>query len=130
MERGGYMKQIHPFHLALREKIDSFVNEVYLASKNFPKDERFESASQLRRASLSVALNYIEGYARMGRPTNKHFLEISYGSLKESVYLIQFGSKQGWINPELKEKLLSMSDELGRMLWATIQIKKQPAAAS
>ncbi|MCC6563902.1 four helix bundle protein [Candidatus Uhrbacteria bacterium] len=124
------MNYTHPFHLALREKIDAFVEMVYLNSDGFPKSERFESNSQLRRAALSVALNYVEGYARMGRPTNKHFLEISYGSLKETEYLIRFCTKQGWIEKEISGKLLELADELGRMLWSTIQIKKRPAAAS
>lgn len=124
------MKRIHPFHLALRKKIDRFVDEVFDSTDKFPAKERFETTSQLRRAALSVALNYIEGFARNGRPTNKHFLEISYGSLKEAEYLINFCEKRNFIEKELAERLSALADELGRMLWTTIRIKKQPAAAS
>ena len=44
--------------------MDNLAHSVYKASKAFPKDEMFGVTSQLRRASLSVPLNYIEGYAK------------------------------------------------------------------
>lgn len=55
------------FHDALKRKIDEFVHLVYRLTKEFPKSELYGATSQLRRAALSVALNYIEGYARKRR---------------------------------------------------------------
>ncbi|PJB19449.1 four helix bundle protein, partial [Candidatus Falkowbacteria bacterium CG_4_9_14_3_um_filter_36_9] len=57
-------------------------------TRSFPKDELYGITSQLRRAALSVILNYIEGYARKRDKVYKNFLEISYGSLKEAKYLL------------------------------------------
>ncbi|MBI4653213.1 four helix bundle protein [Candidatus Kuenenbacteria bacterium] len=37
---------------------------VYKITKKFPKDELYGVTSQIRRSSLSIILNYIEGYAR------------------------------------------------------------------
>lgn len=76
--------------------------------------------SQLRRAVLSVILNYIEGYARQRRAVLKNFLEISYGSLKESKYLIYFSRKQVYLSEFEEKELLELADKIGAMLWGII----------
>jgi four helix bundle protein len=108
------------FHNKLKNKMDEYVNKVYDYTKGFPKDEFFGTRSQLRRASLSIILNYIEGYARQSKNVLRNFLEISYGSLKESKYLIYFCHKRGYIAKKDYEELLKLSDEIGAMLWKTI----------
>ncbi len=101
--------------------MDFLVHEVYSAAKCFPKEELYGVTSQLRRASLSIILNYIEGYARGREKVHKNFLEISYGSLKETQYLIDFSFKEGYIVEESYKKLIKIADEIGAMLWGTIQ---------
>ncbi len=44
--------------------MDEYVQFVYTVTRNFPKEEMFSSVSQWRRATLSIILNYLEGYAR------------------------------------------------------------------
>ena len=58
----------------LKEKMDEFARSVYVFSRAFPKDEIYGITSQLRRAALSVILNYIEGFARTGSKELKNFL--------------------------------------------------------
>ena len=58
--------------------MDEFVHFVYNITRKFPKEELYGITSQLRRASLSVILNYIEGYAR-----GKEKLEQCCGELLE-----------------------------------------------
>lgn len=74
--------------------MDDFVFRVYEITKKFPKEELYGLTSQLRGASLSIILNYIEGYARQGKSVLKNFIEISYGSLKETKYLLCFSYRQ------------------------------------
>ena len=50
------------FHDKLKIKMDSYVYLVYRLTKQFPRDELYGIVSQLRRAALSVILNYIEGF--------------------------------------------------------------------
>ncbi|MDP3726651.1 MAG: four helix bundle protein, partial [bacterium] len=69
------------FHEILKRKMDEFVHLVYHITKDFPKSELYGATSQLRRASLSIILNYIEGYARKRQLVKINFFEISYGSL-------------------------------------------------
>jgi len=77
---------------------------------------------------LSVILNYIEGYSRIGDKQYKNFLRISYGSLKESKYLIYFSFREGYIKKMIIIQLINLSlKKLERMLWKTIQgIKDKP----
>ncbi|MEF3691810.1 MAG: four helix bundle protein [Candidatus Moraniibacteriota bacterium] len=109
------------FHDILKKKADRFAFYTYKISKNFPKEEIYGITSQLRRSSLSVILNYIEGYARKGDKEYKYFLKISYGSLKESKYLIFFAYREKYISKEDYNKLISLADELGAMFWSIIQ---------
>lgn len=72
------------FHYKLKGLTDTYVQKIYNAAKKFPKEEIFGTASQYKSAALSVALNYVEGYARQRAAVLKNFLEIAHGSLKES----------------------------------------------
>jgi|SRR3989344_6623174 len=109
------------FHEKLKDKIDKYVHMVYLLTKKFPREEIFGSTSQLRRAALSVMLNYIEGYARFRDKVHKNFLEISYGSLKESRYLMDFALAEKYISEENHLAAVSLADEVGAMLWSILK---------
>jgi len=78
-------EDMNAFQENLREKMDVFAHESYRITKHFPVEERYGTSDQLRRASLSVILNYIEGFARQKNLVKKNFWEISYGSLKEAL---------------------------------------------
>jgi four helix bundle protein len=115
------MEHKNKFHDALKKKADEFAFSVYGVTKNFPKEEIYGITSQLRRAALSVILNYIEGFARMGDKQYKNFLRMSYGSLKESKYLIYFSCREGYMSKNDYNKLINLAEEIGAMLWKTIQ---------
>lgn len=113
------------FHDKLKVKSDSFAFGVYRITKKFPKEEIYGITSQLRRSALSVALNYIEGFARMGDGQFVNFLKMSYGSLKEAKYLLFFSQREGYVDEEEYKKLLDLSEEIGAMLWKTINSIKE-----
>ena len=107
--------------------MDDYVHFVYFLTKNFPREEIYSTTSQLRRAALSVILNYIEGFARKRPSVKYNFWEISYGSLKESNYLIEFCYKEKYIKIDDFKMASSMADEIGAMLWRglkSIKIEK------
>ena len=107
------------------EKADHLAVTIYVLTKKLPKEELFGFTSQLRRAVLSVVLNIIEGYARQQRQDHRRFLEIAYGSLKETVYLLGFGIKIGYFKNEDVENINKEYDEVARMLWSKIQTLKK-----
>ncbi len=108
------------FHSQLKKYINEYVHCVYDVTETFPKSELFGATSQFRRASLSVMLNYIEGYARGRMSYVKSFLEISYGSLKESEYLIDFCYERKYMNKTEYDKLKKLADAIGAMLFGTL----------
>lgn len=108
------------FHEKLKLKMDDFVHYVYKLTKKFPKEEMYGVTSQIRRAALSVILNYIEGYARKKDKVYQNFLEISYGSFKETKYLLNFCLKEKYLDKEEYQSALNMAEEIGAMLWSTM----------
>lgn len=109
------------YHQVLKQENDEYVHFVYKLTRNFPREELYGVTSQLRRAALSIMLNYVEGYARNRLKVNKNFLEISYGSLQESKYLLDFAEKEGYIRKEEYATAAKMADAIGAMLWGTIK---------
>ena len=104
----------------LKSKMDKYAHDVYGITKNFPKEEIYGITSQLRRSALSVILNYIEGFARQKKAVKKNFWEISYGSLKESKYLLYFSLKERYLSEKEYQEIAKNSEEIGAMLWRAI----------
>jgi four helix bundle protein len=100
--------------------MDEYVNRIYDCTEKFPKHEIFGITSQLRRAALSVILNYIEGYARRKPKVLLNFLETSYGSLKESKYLVYFSLRRKYLKEKDYTELIKLSEEIGAMLWGIV----------
>lgn len=109
------------FHQNLKDKMDNYAHLAYRLTKNFPREELFGMTSQLRRASLSVILNYIEGYARQRDKVLVNFLEISYGSLKESQYLLDFALMEEYLKKKEYDQIYQLADDIGAMLWKTTE---------
>jgi len=105
---------------SLKNKMDEFVKFVYRVTKKFPKDEIYGITSQIRRASLSIILNYIEGFARRKKAVQLNFLEISYGSLKEAEYILKLSSHEKYLTQEEYNHGAKLADEIGAMLWTEI----------
>ncbi len=61
----------------------SLVESVYRLSAEFPADERFGLAQQLRRAAVSIPSNVAEGAGRSNTGELGHFLGIALGSAAE-----------------------------------------------
>ena len=104
--------------------MDEYAHLVYRVSKDFPKDELYGVVSQLRRSALSVILNYIEGFARQKKAVKQNFWEISYGSLKESKYLLHFCLVEKYLKENDYKEAVNLSEEIGAMLWRSLQSLK------
>lgn len=105
----------------LTQKADQYAHLVYEVTKKLPKDELYGVTSQLRRAALSVPLNIIEGYARQAPKVHKQFLQIAYGSLKESQYLLDFIVKENYVQPENIKQADELGVEVAKQLWTKLK---------
>ncbi len=72
--------------LKVWEKVHLLALEIYRASKSFPKEERFNIMSQIRRASISIPTNIAEGCGKFTRKDFGNFLQIALGSANEVEY--------------------------------------------
>ena len=109
----------------LRIKTHKFIKLVYTITNKFPKSELYGTVSQLRRAAISIMLNYLEGFARFKPKVKVNFFEISYGSNKECRYLVFFALDMKWINKKEYDELFGLSDNIGAMLWKIIEGTKE-----
>jgi four helix bundle protein len=64
-------------------KSRALVKDIYLATKDFPKDELYGLVSQIRRCAVSIPSNIAEGYGRQYKKETIQFLHIARGSLYE-----------------------------------------------
>jgi len=93
---------------------------VYKITKKFPSDELYGLVTQMRRAAVSIVSNIAEGYSRKGRMEYVQFLSMAYGSLSELETQIMLANDLGYTDMENYNKLISLKDEIGGMLYVLI----------
>ena len=96
---------------------DELAYQVYIVTRNFPKEELYGITSQLRRAALSIPTNIVEGYSRKGDKQLAHFINISLGSMAEAKYLVYFAHRLGYLQDSEYSDLKNGYDRLGKSLW-------------
>ena len=94
----------------------NFVLLIYRATKGFPASEKFGMVSQLRRASVSVPSNIVEGYYRESSKGLYRFLTISRSSLAECSYLLRLSRDLSYIKKVEFDKLNKQCRKLGYLL--------------
>jgi four helix bundle protein len=74
--------------MAVWQSAKEVVKQIYLKTKDFPKEELFGITSQIRRASISISCNLAEGSGRTSEGQQKHFYQIAYSSALEVINLL------------------------------------------
>lgn len=95
--------------LMIWQRSIDLVQNVYLATKSFPTDEKFGLTNQLRRSIVSVPSNIAEGQARGSSKEFKRFLHIALGSLAEAHTQLILACRLGYL---LQEQLKTFEDEI------------------
>ena len=94
--------------------------DIYRLVRTFPRAERFELASQMRRAPLSVPANIAEGFGRMSARDKARFYVIGKGSAEELRYYFMVVRDLGYLGDV--EPYLSRLDSVCRMLRRLIDV--------
>jgi four helix bundle protein len=98
--------------LKVWEKAHAMTLHSYRLTENFPKQELFGLANQIRRCSSSIPANIAEGCGRLGNSELHRFLQIACGSASELEYHLLLARDLGYISASshaaAQEKLLEM----------------------
>jgi four helix bundle protein len=110
-------------HTKLRafELADKLTLEIYRATRSFPREEMFGLTSQVRRASLSMASNIVEGSARHTAADYLRFLDMAFGSAQEVQYQLSLAFRLGFVAEADHKTLKDLSEETGRVLGGLIR---------
>lgn len=102
--------------LTVWQKAMDFTAEIYRLTKNLPKEELYALSNQLRRAAVSIPLNIAEGNARFSTKEYLRFLSIARGSCAEVETQLLLCVKLNYLEQEDVEAVLSLQNEIERML--------------
>jgi four helix bundle protein len=99
---------------------------VYRVIKKLPIEERYDLASQLRRAAISCTANIAEGYGRFHFQENIQFCRISRGSMYETQDDLISCLDNEYIAKEEYESISGLNENTIRVLDGYIRyLKKQ-----
>jgi four helix bundle protein len=85
-------------------------------TSNFPNDEKFGLTSQLRRASISIASNLVEGTSRTTNKDKARFTTISYSSTMKVLNQIIIYKELEFISEEEYDKIRAQIYKIPNML--------------
>jgi four helix bundle protein len=91
--------------------------EIFVLTKNFPKEEMYSLTDQVRRSSRSVGAQVAEAWAK--RRYEKHFvskLTDADGEQQETQHWLETSLDCGYLSFEVAEGLLKQCSSIGRML--------------
>ena len=117
--------------LTAYKKAFSLAMEIFELTKSFPKEEMYSLTDQIRRCSRSVCTHIGEAYRK--RQYEAYFVsKASDGDMEntETRVWLDFAHACKYITIEIKEKLDSRSEEVGKLLNHMIENPKKYARKS
>lgn len=87
---------------------------VYELTADFPVEERYGLAQQMRRAAVSISSNIAEGPGRNGAKEFFNFVGISQGSLAELETQLQLAVMLGFASPD--HPAFELANSTGKLL--------------
>ena len=90
------------------------VKAVYQMTSDFPAEERYGLAQQMRRAAVSIPSNIAEGAGRNGAKEFLNFIGISRGSLAELETQLQLAVMLGFAAPD--HPAFELANDTGKRL--------------
>ena len=101
--------------LEIWEKGIALVENIYLLTKTFPKEETYGLTSQIRRCSVSIPSNIAEGFSRGHKNEYKQFLYISMGSCSELITQLTISARIGYISNDTASRLIKEAEQISKM---------------
>jgi four helix bundle protein len=111
-----------PKDLVVFKKAYSLAMEVFHASKDFPRDERYSMTDQIRRSSRSICSNLREAWAKRRYPA--HFvckLTDADSETGETETWLDFARDCGYLPASDHDRLAANCREIGAMIGSMIK---------
>lgn len=89
---------------------------ISLLVNKFPKDKRFELASQIKRSSRSITVNIAEGYGRYTYSDTRHFFIISRGSVTETMEHLTTATDENFITEDVLKSELGKCETIFKLI--------------
>ena len=106
--------------LVVWQKSMDLATTVYRMTRQFPRDEMYGLANQIRRCAVSVPSNIAEGQGRMSSGEFRQFLGIARGSNFELQTQIELVRRLGLGDARLVDEADELSHEVGKMIYAIL----------
>lgn len=104
--------------LQVWKKSLTWAEEIYILTKEFPKEELYGITSQMRRSAVSVASNIAEGSQRTTDKEFANFLLIARGSLAECITQLMLTKNLKYADGMKIEKIIEDATEISKMLYS------------
>jgi len=102
--------------------------KIYEFAADLPAEERFNLASQFRRAAVSVPLNIAEGCGCSTDAEFARFIGYAYRSLKEIVTCVELSERLHSIPQKASAALIDEGNQIARMTHTFMQRLAPPQA--
>jgi four helix bundle protein len=98
------------------QKARVLTKAIYEVTRQSAFSKDFGLSGQIQRAAVSIMSNVAEGFERGKRGEFHQFLSIAKSSCAELRSQLYVAFDAGYLNKELFQKLLTQSEEFGRIL--------------
>lgn len=97
---------------------------IYKLSATFPKEEIYVLGYQIRKSAVSIPSNIAEGHGRLNTGEFRQFLGIARASNFELQTQLEIAQTISIGDAKLNDKAMSLSNEVGKMLFAMLATLK------
>jgi four helix bundle protein len=115
-----YVRQFRDLEVYKRQR--ELARQIFILTKQFPREEMYSLTDQLRRSSRSIGAQLAEAWAKRLYP--KHFLSKlsdADGEQMETLHWIMEAEDCGYLDSADAQRLRSCCEKIGRMLGAMIR---------
>jgi len=107
--------------LKVWEKAHQLTLSIYRVTNEFPNEEKYGLASQLRRSAVSIPTNLAEGCGRGSDQELNRFVQVAMGSASEVEYLLLVCHELGYLDSTVHQQLEERTTEVKRMLVSLVR---------
>ncbi len=103
--------------LIVYQKSRQLAQDIYILSKQFPRDETYSLTDQIRRSSRSAGAQIAESWGK--RRYEKHFvskLSDADAEQYETQHWLEVATDCGYLSSNQSKKLINQCTEIGRLL--------------